>query len=81
VKGQSKYHSIEETAVSYIFGFVLAILSQLIIFPFYGLKVSLSDNLQITGWFTIVSLVRTYIVRRIYNYRQVRAGNVRNSSS
>lgn len=64
---QSRLGSFIETVVNMIIGFVVALISQLLIFPRYGIAVDMSANVEITAWFTVVSLVRTYFVRRWFN--------------
>jgi len=43
--------------------------SQLVIYPCFGIHVPFRTNLWIGLWFTLVSLVRSYLVRRFYNWR------------
>ncbi len=57
-----------ETAASVAIGYVVALLSQVIIFPLFGIHVPLSDNLMIGAWFTIISIARGYAVRRFFNW-------------
>lgn len=64
---QSKRASIVETIVSTVAGIVTSILIQIIVYPLYGMEVSFSQNLQLTAIFTVVSIVRGYIVRRFFN--------------
>jgi len=42
------------------------------LYPLYGLKVSLAANITLTMWFTVLSLVRGYLVRRLFNWFQIR---------
>jgi len=65
---QSRISSLIETIVSIAIGFIIALCAQLLIFPYFGIQVSLSANLKITGLFTIVSVIRGYWVRRLFNY-------------
>ena len=66
--GQSRKHSIIEALTNIGVGMVLAFVSQIIIIDWiYGIPVSLGLNLQMTVWFTLVSLVRSYILRRMFN--------------
>jgi len=37
------------------------------VFPMFGLQASLGDNLAIGAIFTVVSLVRSYALRRVFN--------------
>lgn len=69
---QSRIESFIEQLISTAFGFIIALLSQLIIFPMYEIHIPIQTNLAITAWFTIVSIVRSYIVRRLFNYRTIK---------
>jgi len=64
---QTRKGSLIEAVVNILIGFGVALISQLIIFPAYGVHVPLSTDLAITGWFTLVSLVRSYCIRRWFN--------------
>jgi len=44
-------------------------LSQIMIFPLFDINVPLGSNLGIGVWFTAVSIVRGYCVRRWFNRR------------
>jgi hypothetical protein len=50
-------------------GFVLSLLTWMVVSWAYGIPMSFSTNLQITGWFTIVSIVRQYVLRRLFDGR------------
>jgi hypothetical protein len=64
---QSRKASLIEAVVNIAIGFGVALVSQLIIFPLYGVHVPLSTDLAITAWFTLISLVRSYALRRVFN--------------
>lgn len=64
---QSKKNSAIEIAINVGSGYFVGILVQLLIFPFFGINLSLGTNALITLAFTIASFVRGYIVRRIFN--------------
>ena len=64
---QSRKGSMVEAAFNVLVGFGVALVSQLVIFPLYGVHVPLSTNLMITVWFTFISLVRSYCLRRLFN--------------
>lgn len=57
-----------ETAASVAIGYLVALLSQLAIFPLFGIHLPLSDNLAIGLYFTAISIVRGYYVRRLFNW-------------
>lgn len=69
---QSKKQSLIESMLNVVIGYVVALLSQLIIFPFFGVNLPLSDNLLIGAFFTIVSIIRSYTLRRFFNRKQLR---------
>lgn len=64
---QLKKHSFIEAVTNISIGYVIAIISQIIIFPLYDIHISLTNDLLIGLWFTAVSLVRSYIIRRWFN--------------
>ena len=64
---QSKKMSLLETCVSTAIGYAVAILAQVLVFPLFGLTISLSQNLAIGAIFTVVSIARGYCVRRLFN--------------
>ena len=64
---QTKKHSLIESLTNVAIGYVVAVMSQLIIFPLFGIRVPISDNLMIGLWFTVVSIIRSYILRRAFN--------------
>ena len=47
-------------------GYGIAVLTQLIVFPWFGLPARLSDALAIGGLFTAVSILRSFALRRIF---------------
>jgi hypothetical protein len=47
-------------------GYAIAVLTQILVFPIFGLQVSLSDNLTIGAAFTAISLTRSYVLRRLF---------------
>lgn len=64
---QTKRQSLLEPLLNILIGYTVAILAQLLIFPLFGINPPLVDNLLIGACFTVVSLVRSYVIRRIFN--------------
>lgn len=64
---QSRLGSLLEATTSTLVGFLVAVLTQVVVFPIYGLEVGLGGNLQIALIFTVVSVLRGYLVRRVFN--------------
>lgn len=65
---QSRTHSLAESLLNVTIGYGISIAAQVVIFPLYGVRLPLHDNLMIGGLFTIVSIVRSYTLRRIFNH-------------
>lgn len=66
---QTRKHSLIETLTNVAIGYVVALLSQLVIFPIFGIHIALTDDLLIGMWFTVVSIVRSYVLRRWFTRR------------
>ncbi len=64
---QSRAQSMIESAANVVIGYMVALGSQLVVFPMFGVHLPLQDNLLIGLWFTAISLVRSYFVRRWFN--------------
>jgi hypothetical protein len=70
---QSRRMSLIEAIVNVVVGFAVALLTQIAVFPVFGLQVSLSENLAISLLFTTVSIGRSYALRRVFE--AIRAHN------
>lgn len=66
---QTRLGSLIEAGMNILIGYGVALVSQIVVFPWFGIHVPLSTNLWIGLWFTIISLVRSYIIRRWFNAR------------
>jgi len=65
--GQSRKGSALESVINILVGYGVAILAQIAIFPFFDIHISLTSNLLIGLLFTLVSFVRSYLLRRFFN--------------
>ena len=63
---QSHAMSFVEAATNVVVGYVLAIATQIAVFPLFGLEAALVDHLAIGLAFLGVSLVRGYLLRRLF---------------
>lgn len=64
---QSRKHSAVETVANVAIGYVIAIAAQVAIFPAFGVHIAFAQDLAIGAAFTVVSLVRSYVLRRVFN--------------
>lgn len=63
---QSRRLSFIEALTSTAIGYGVAVLTQLAVFPLFGLPATLADSLAIGAIFTAVSVLRGYAVRRLF---------------
>jgi hypothetical protein len=63
---QSRAMSLLESAANVAIGYGLAVCTQMIVFPWFDLPVRLQDNLAMGAIFTVVSLVRSFTLRRAF---------------
>ena len=64
--------SLVEAVANVLAGLVLAVLTQLAVFSWFDVRLSLTDNLVVAGIFTLVSIVRSYTLRRLFEMLRVR---------
>jgi hypothetical protein len=64
---QTKKKSLIESIVQTIIGLVTSFVIQVILYPLLDIPVTISQNLIITAVFFVVSIIRGYFVRRMFN--------------
>lgn len=69
---QSRQHSLLEACIGTAIGFIVALISQVLIFPVFDIHTSMESDLLIAGFFTLISIGRSYFVRRLFNYLHVK---------
>jgi hypothetical protein len=63
---QSRAMSLIEAVANVVVGYVLAIATQIVVFPWFGIETGLAEHLSIGLAFVAVSLVRGYLLRRLF---------------
>ena len=69
---QSRLMSMVESLANVLVGYGVAVLTQVVVFPMFGLAVTVTENLLIGLIFTAVSIVRSYALRRGFEALRVR---------
>ena len=69
---QSRLMSMVESLANVLVGYVVAVVTQMAVFPLFGLAVTVTENLLIGLIFTAVSIVRSYALRRGFEALRVR---------
>ena len=72
MKGQTRKHSFIEAWVNIFIGFSINYVANLLIFPFFGMHISLANNFLMGCIYTCISLVRSYFIRRYFNALMVK---------
>ena len=65
---QTKLASATESVCNVAVGYAVAMLAQALVFPLFGFYASTAQHAGIALIFTVVSLVRSYALRRLFNY-------------
>lgn len=69
---QSKLMSLVETVLSTVIGFGVALTTQILVFPLFGFNPPISHNLLIGAIFTVASIARGFLVRRLFEALHIR---------
>ena len=64
---QSRTMSAVESVANVAIGYGVAVATQAAVFPLFGIHATATDHLAIGAIFTVVSLVRSYCLRRVFN--------------
>lgn len=65
---QTRRHSAFEAATNMIVGMALSWLAGLVVYPLLGIEITHGQNTTIVLLFTLISLVRSYSLRRMFNW-------------
>ena len=60
--------SFVESIANVAVGYGVAVAAQVAIFPVFGIRIPFMDNLIIGAFFTVVSIARSYCLRRAFNW-------------
>ena len=63
---QSRRMSLIEAITNVTLGYGLAVIAQSVVFPWFGLDVSIGENFAIGAVFVDISLLRSYALRRLF---------------
>jgi len=63
---QTKTHSIIESVLSTFIGLFINVTAQHFIFPLFGIYINWGQNLMIASIFTVISIIRGYVIRRFF---------------
>lgn len=64
---QKAHHSLLEAVLNTTSGFIFSMTLGQVVYPLFGFNATLSQNFIITLIFTVVSIIRSYVWRRVFN--------------
>ena len=70
---QSRAMSLVEAVANVVVGYGVAVVTQILIFPVFGLHTTLGQNLKMGLVFTGISIIRSFALRRLFE--RIRVAN------
>lgn len=70
---QSRIMSLVEAVANVMIGYGVAVITQILIFPIFGLHTTLAQNLKMGAIFTVVSIARSFALRRVFEAIRMRS--------
>ena len=75
ILGQSRLGSFIEAWINVAIGFTINFMANMLILPLIGFHITASQNLFIGVLYTVISVARSYAIRRWFNARIHRAAH------
>lgn len=69
MSGQTRLGSLIEAVFNVVIGLAISIVANALVFPMFGFRPTLGQNVWISVIYTVISLVRSYTLRRWFNGR------------
>jgi uncharacterized protein (DUF2062 family) len=63
---QSRTMSLVESVANVVVGYGIAVAGQMVLFPIFGMHMTMAQNLKLAGAFTIISICRSFTLRRLF---------------
>lgn len=70
---QSRTMSVVESVANVIVGYGIAVAAQMLLFPVFGMHMTLAQNFKLAAAFTIISICRSFALRRFFEAIRVRS--------
>ena len=67
---QTKRQSLIETLTSVFVGWLIGVILNLTILPLFNYNITVVDSLWVSLIFTVISVVRGYVIRRFFNSKE-----------
>ena len=67
---QSKKESLIETLTSVFVGWLIGVILNMLVLPLFDYNITVVDSLWVSLIFTVVSVIRGYVIRRFFNSKE-----------
>ncbi len=67
---QSKKQSLIETLTSVFVGWLIGVILNMLVLPLFDYNITVIDSLWVSLIFTVVSVIRGYVIRRWFNSKE-----------
>ena len=64
---QTKRQSLIETLTSVFVGWLIGVILNMLVLPLFDYNITVVDSLLVSLIFTVISVVRGYLIRRFFN--------------
>jgi hypothetical protein len=71
---QTKTQSAIEAVMNVVVGFLINFTANMTLFPLFGWSISVEQNIGLGIIYTLISLIRSYCLRRFYNWKHSTKG-------
>jgi cytochrome b subunit of formate dehydrogenase len=65
---QSPLTSLVEASTNVVIGYLLALATQRLLFPMFGIVTTIGEDIVIAAIFALTSLIRSYALRRLFQF-------------
>jgi hypothetical protein len=72
---QSRAMSLVESLTNVAIGYGIAVVTQIVVFPLFGLSTTLAENMAMGAIFTVVSIARSFTLRRLFEAVRLRGND------
>ena len=69
---QTKRQSLIETLTSVFVGWLIGVILNMLVLPLFDYNITVVDSLLVSLIFTVISVVRGYLIRRFFNSKEER---------
>ena len=67
---QTKRQSLIETLTSVFVGWLIGVILNMLVLPLFDYNITVVDSLLVSLIFTVISVVRGYLIRRFFNSKE-----------